>query len=280
MSKLDWKSYEELVKDIYEQLGSATGVKILGYGNGCKCTGKSGVEHQIDVLTSHSDGIHEYQTDIECKFWDQHINKDIVMKVEAIVNDCNFSKGIIVSKLGFTPDAVQYAKHVGIGLVELREMTDEDWKDRIRQIHIQITGYYPELIQCSIELESKASSNEVKSGQMTGNAQLMFIDYPSGEQTTLASFIEKGFFQEMLNAGTTDVFSKAYSFEKGTTITYQGLGKTSQLKNISLSGRVCTIRHKEVIAGSDKILYYMKCIFEDVEILLDGDGKIVKQTIM
>ena len=85
MSKLDWKSYEELVKDIYEQLGSATGVKILGYGNGCKCTGKSGVEHQIDVLTSHSDGIHEYQTDIECKFWDQHINKDIVMKVEAVV---------------------------------------------------------------------------------------------------------------------------------------------------------------------------------------------------
>lgn len=86
------------------------------------------------MLTSHSDGIHEYLTDIECKYWDQKINKDIVMKVVAIVKDCNFAKGIIVSKLGFTPDAKQYAWHEGIGLVELREMTDEDWKGRIRKI--------------------------------------------------------------------------------------------------------------------------------------------------
>ena len=38
-------SYEELVKDIYEQLGKASGVKILGYGKDCKYKGKSEVEH-------------------------------------------------------------------------------------------------------------------------------------------------------------------------------------------------------------------------------------------
>ena len=64
MNKLDWKSYEELVKNIYEQLGRASGVKILGHGSSCKFKGKSGVEHQIDVLTSHNDGIHDYLTDI------------------------------------------------------------------------------------------------------------------------------------------------------------------------------------------------------------------------
>lgn len=47
MPKLNWKSYEELVKDIYEQLGKASGVKILGYGKDCKYMGKSEVEHQI-----------------------------------------------------------------------------------------------------------------------------------------------------------------------------------------------------------------------------------------
>ena len=120
------------------------------------------------------------------------------MKVEAIVKDCNFSKGIIVSKLGFTPDAVQYAKHVGVGLVELREMTDEDWKGRIRQIHIHIVGHYPELMQCHIELEKDTPSSSVKSGQMYGNAQLMIINQPSGSVVTLASFIENVFFKERL----------------------------------------------------------------------------------
>ena len=278
MPKLDWKSYEELVKDIYEQLGKASGVKILGYGKECKHTGKSDVEHQIDVLTSHSDGLHDYLTDIECKFWNDHINKDIVMKVHEIVTDCNFSKGIIVSKIGFTPDAVQYAKHVGIGLVELREMTDEDWKGRIRKIHISLVAHHPELTQCHIELEKDSSSNEMKSGRILGNAQLIIIDNPAGSVMTLASFIEEVFFKELLDFNNPDEFSKTYPFESGTTIIYQEIGKTLRLKAITLSGRVHIMRANDVIVGGDEIEYYMKCIFEDVEILLNKDGKIIKRT--
>jgi len=277
MAKLDWKSYEELVKDIYEQLGKATGVKILGFGKDCKYKGKSQVEHQIDVLTSHSDGLHEYLTDIECKYWNEHINKDIVMKVEAIVKDCNFSKGIIVSKFGFTPDAFQYAKHVGIGLVELREMTDEDWKGRIRQINIHIVGHYPELMQCHIELENDTPSSSVKSGQMYGNAQLMIINQPSGSVVTLASFIENVFFKEVLSSGGSEPIVKSYNFETGTTITYQETGKTLRLKTITLTGKMTSMKEIEVISEGDEILYYMKCIFEDVEILLNKNGRIVKQ---
>lgn len=277
MAKLDWKSYEELIRDIYEQLCKATGVKILGYGRDCKYKGNSQVEHQIDVLTSHSGGLHDYLTDIECKYWNEHINKDIVMKVEGIVNDCNFSKGIIVSKLGFTPNAIQYAKHVGIGLVELREMTDDDWKGRIRQIHIHIVGHYPELLQCHIELENTTPSNVIQSGSMTANAQLVTINHVSGETETLASFIENGFFIELMASGSLDPKTKNYTFESGTTITYQDKGRTMRLKSINLTGRMVSMKEVEVISGGDEILYYMKCIFEDVEILLNKEGKIVKQ---
>ena len=276
MSKLDWKSYEELVKDIYEQLGSASGVKILGHGMSCKYKGKSGVEHQIDVLTSHSDGIHTYLTDIECKYWDQHINKDTVMKVESIVEDCNFSKGIVVSKLGFTPDAVQYAKHVGVGLVELREMTDEDWKGRIRKIEVNIIAHYPELTQVHVELEDGAVKEGILKGKISGNAQLMFIQYPTGIKVSLAQFIEDGFFKELLQKEDKVPFSKSYTFEKGSTMTYQELGKTYGLKAIHLTGEMRSISQTDVIEGSNQIEYYMKCIFEDVEILLNTEGKIVK----
>ena len=51
------------MKSVYEHLGQAAGVKILGRGCSCKRAGRSGVEHQIDVLKSHSDSLHEYLTD-------------------------------------------------------------------------------------------------------------------------------------------------------------------------------------------------------------------------
>jgi hypothetical protein len=91
---MDWKDYEQVTRNIYETLGAKAGVKVVGHGNSFKVKGDSGVEHQIDVLTAHFDGIHQYLTDIECKYWDKAVNKDVLMKVKAIVEDCHFSKGV------------------------------------------------------------------------------------------------------------------------------------------------------------------------------------------
>lgn len=68
-TELDWEVYEEVTKYIYQTLGEKAGVKILGRGKDCKVSGKSKVEHQIDVLTSHTDGIHTYRTAIVYKSW-------------------------------------------------------------------------------------------------------------------------------------------------------------------------------------------------------------------
>ncbi|MDN5479456.1 MAG: restriction endonuclease, partial [Chryseobacterium sp.] len=99
---------------------------IEGHGNECKVKGDSGVSHQIDVLTSESDGINTYRTAIECKYWNKKINKDIVMKLWAIVYDAKLSQGIIISKSGFTPDAQKFADFYNIKLVELREIEEQD----------------------------------------------------------------------------------------------------------------------------------------------------------
>lgn len=138
MSKnnLDWKEYEAITKYIYETLGKKSGVTILGYGNDCKVKGKSGVYHQIDVLTSHSDGIHGYRTAIECKYLKKKVTKDVIMKVLSIIQDAQIEKGIIVSKSGFTKDAFDFARASNIGLVELREAEDKDFRDNPKEIHI------------------------------------------------------------------------------------------------------------------------------------------------
>lgn len=148
-TQLDWKTYESITRYIYENLGKQAGVRVKGHGQNCKVTGRSGVLHQIDVLTTHSDGLHSYDTAIECKYWKEKVNKDTVMKVASIIEDTGISKGVIVTKSGFTKDGLEYAKFKNIGLVELREPTSKDDESTPKEIefgtlnimtNIKVTG--------------------------------------------------------------------------------------------------------------------------------------------
>ncbi|WP_299256390.1 restriction endonuclease [uncultured Aquimarina sp.] len=133
---LDWREYEAITKYIYETLGKEFGVTILGYGNSCKVTGKSGNSHQIDVLTLQSNGVNQIRTAIECKYLKKKVNKDTVMKVLSIIQDAQIDKGVIVSKSGFTRDSVDFAREYNIGLVELREADEKDFSESPKEIHI------------------------------------------------------------------------------------------------------------------------------------------------
>jgi predicted helicase len=124
------------LKFFYETLGSQSGVSIKGYGNTCIVKGKSGVRHQIDVLTAHSDGTTIHETAIECKFRKGKVNKDVVMKLVQILEDTGISKGIIVSKSGFTCDGILYAKYKDIGIIHLREYEEKDLRDSSPKIDI------------------------------------------------------------------------------------------------------------------------------------------------
>ena len=120
-----WQDYEELVKDIYEVLGRANGVTIECWGSSCRVEGPPGVFHQIDVLTVHSDGLHHYRTAISCKNWNNKVGIPIVREFSQIIDDARLSKGVIVSKMGFTKPAMAYAEAKNIGLVELRKPLDK-----------------------------------------------------------------------------------------------------------------------------------------------------------
>jgi len=123
-SELDWKMYEDITKYIYEMLGSKYGIKVVGHGNKFKVIGKSGVRHQIDVLTEQIVDGKVYRTAIECKYITKKVTKEIVMKLRAEMDDADIANGIIVCKSGYTKDTLQYAKHQGIKLVTLKELEE------------------------------------------------------------------------------------------------------------------------------------------------------------
>ena len=144
---MQWQGYEETVKDIYEALGRAEGVTVECWGSSCRVEGPPGTFHQIDVLTSHSDGLHRYRTAISCKYWSSKVGLPVVTELAQIVQDASLSKGVLVSKMGFTDPAQRLARAKNIGLVELRRPVAEDWDGYIRRVHVSLTVDRPAILQ-------------------------------------------------------------------------------------------------------------------------------------
>ena len=268
-TNLDWKKYESITKYIYETLGKESGVKIEGYGNNCKVKGKSGVNHQIDVLTNHSDGIHNYKTAIECKYWKDKINKDIVMKVSEIIEDAGINKGVIVSKSGFTPDGISYAKYRNIGLVELREIEEKDLENRGRVFGFKSWINRPEILETVIDAVDKTELDreiieldKVKIELMNGD-KIPFINY----MTT--------FKKELHNVGFWQGFTKGYRLEGAYLINEKSNSKI-KIKGIIFTGILTKLNSNLKYHPVDQIWLIMKSLF-DVKTFTISEKGIIRE---
>jgi len=265
---MDWKTYEEVTKNIYETLGKQTAVKIVGHGGAFKVKGKSGIEHQIDILTSHSDGIHEYLTDIECKYWNQKIDKETVMKVDSIVKDCNFNKGIIVSKLGFTPDTEKYAKFVNIGLVILREPIDEDWEGRTKTIVLEIQAHVPHVTRFE-NMVIEAYRN------ISGPVQTdrYFYILTDGKKRTIKDYLTD-FQAKLQRENIFEEITEEIRFEPPIFLQDTSGSNVAKVIGIKMSGKVDVTTTTTVIDAEDTIWLMMKSIFEGKTYTISKDGEI------
>jgi hypothetical protein len=78
--------------------------------------GRSGGRHEIDVLAEKDDGITAFSLAVECKAWQQPIEKETVSKLAYVLADAGLNKGIIVSLGGWRLGAEQSAAQLGIEL--------------------------------------------------------------------------------------------------------------------------------------------------------------------
>jgi len=277
-NKLDWKKYEEITKYIYETLGKESGVKIKGYGSSCKVKGKSGVSHQIDVLTTHSAGIHEYQTAIECKYWKEKINKDIVMKVSGIIEDAGIEKGVIVSKNGFTQDGIDWAKYSNIGLVELREIEEKDLEGKSSEFNIgdfelRLDSYIlrPEILGINIDSVDKILTEkdiEINKAiiRLSNKDQVPFVNYIKEFQNELQS---QGKVSQTIEKNYEILGGRLIDTESNTSIKISGIIFTGKLKKIDTSS---SIRFTLV----DKVWLILKYIFEERTFTFSENGILIE----
>ncbi|MDE0333157.1 MAG: restriction endonuclease [Nitrospinae bacterium] len=281
------ESYEKLVKDIYEALGKLDGVKILGWGRSCKVPGNSGESHQIDVLTSHSAGMHMYKTAIECKDWERRkVGKDVITKLAFILKDSNVDKGVVVSKSGFTSGAKSLAKSENISLVELRQPVPKDWDGVIKDVHIEVNLCSPEtydyrFVQDVVEDENKLERLHVSDldvqihvparkpitlHEMT-NRVLNVID-PDEKNTDAA-----GFEWTEVSAQENE---KEYvvQFPDGTTLSVAQKEGRGKIREIHFKARFNIFRTHINIYGEEYISMIMHYIFENRRLVISPDGAI------
>jgi hypothetical protein len=99
--------------------------RVHGYEASCNqvLEGRSGGRHEIDVLAEKTDSLTTYRVAIECKAWQQPIEKDVISKLHYVRGDLGLHKGIVVSLSGWRSGAQTAADELGIelwGPAELR----------------------------------------------------------------------------------------------------------------------------------------------------------------
>ncbi|MBS1733429.1 MAG: restriction endonuclease [Bacteroidetes bacterium] len=279
MNELNWKKYEAITKYIYETLGQASGVKIDGWGPNCKLIGKSGVQHQIDVLTSHSDGIHSYRTAIECKYWNEKIDKDIIMKVSEVIEDAGIENGIIVAKSGFTQDGVNYAKHKNIRLVELKETDNKDQHGRPEIIDIAtlevkttITLLRPEISNILIDYVDTTYQEKEEI-----NIYRDVVKLPNGNMIPLNEYAKV--FQEELHTQNQlfQPISKSYEINEGILIN-KGTNTSARIKRLNFTGMLKRVdsNQNRKISFVDQVWLIMSALFEKKTFKITENGIIVQ----
>ncbi|HEY5747623.1 MAG TPA: restriction endonuclease [Chryseolinea sp.] len=263
--ELDWMSYEELVRDIYLALGKDKGVTIQCHGASCKVIGKSGVTHQIDVLTRHSDGMHEYFTAIECKHWKDKVDKDIVMKVSEIIDDAGVSKGVIVAKMGFTPDAITYAKNRNISLVELREPVEKDWEGKIKDVVIDLNVIKPFITKIKFLASVEDTLQEKK-------IQSYVVRSSTGDKP-LKEVIDE-FAEELYEQNADTNFEKKITFDDETFLIEETSGYRIQVKGVLIGGHYKIEKIHQEIKGEDHVWLVMQSLFDNRLMTISPTGEV------
>ncbi len=110
----------EALRNDGRALESAIAAYFASHGYEVSCNeirvGRSGAPHEIDVLAVRPDPIAQVTVAVECKAWQNPVEKGVLSKLHYVLGDCGLNKGIVVSTGGFRSGAEQAAQELSIDL--------------------------------------------------------------------------------------------------------------------------------------------------------------------
>lgn len=271
--ELDWQEYEEITKYIYENLGVASGIKVKGHGRNCKIIGRSGVAHQVDVLTEDKNGDRIHLTAIECKFLKKKVTKGVVMQLFEIMEDAGIESGIIVCKSGYTRDTLKFAEHKGIRLVELWEAGENDLKGKhtidVGMLDININSTLTRPMITRIDLGQKVMTDEREIIAMYCATMFNSDGKEVYFKTCLFKFGDDLEIEDVLLKSITKSYTPA-----GGTLTWNYKGEELTIKEILVTGyltrkKSSSTKYFQIV---DQVWLIMNEIFEKRRTTLAKSG--------
>jgi hypothetical protein len=263
-------------------LGAEYGIKVKGYGKDCKVQGKSGIKHQVDVLTEQSDGENSLLTAIECKFLKKKVTKEIVMKLHSIMKDADISSGIIVSTMGFTKDTLTYAEHVGIRLVELKEVEKDDANGSptinigLLEVNTQATITRPIIVSIDFGTVQITNENEIMALRCDTYATIVTSE---GNKIAFNKYLD-AYYKELKNKNQLlKTITIDYPPVKGRLVS-KLIDNQPEIEKITFKGFLCKIdaSSKGAFQLVDQVWMIMKEIFEKNSYKLSISGMLFRDT--
>jgi hypothetical protein len=138
-SKNDGVSYEMLTEAVFSRLKSLTSIGATVQRD-VQISGKSGATYQIDLVVDIPSEVLPFKALVQCKDWGNRVKREQVMAFHSVLNDvAGQPRGIFVTRSGFQAGAVEYGRHHGIELYELRAPKDEDWEGLVRSVELTMS---------------------------------------------------------------------------------------------------------------------------------------------
>lgn len=135
-SKNTGTEYELFVQEVLNRLHAVEGTKQVKIEHDVVLTGISGATHQLDLYWQFNLAGIRYRVAVECKGYASRVSKEKIAAFKGVLDDLGGISGIYACRNGYQKGAKQYAESYGIQLMEIRHPNDEDWKGRMRDIHL------------------------------------------------------------------------------------------------------------------------------------------------
>ena len=225
----DWGGFEDFIAELHRD-------GEVQVERNVKLKGKSGVTRQIDVLVTHKHGIYTHKLLIECKYWNKCVERANVDETRSTLDDLNSDKAVFFTTKGYQLGAEIYAKHHGIMLFSVRELTDTDWGAPGKIIDFYLQFLFRSAINFKFDAEISIVPGEVLDPSdtiinivMEGPDKTETKIYRSDEQThkTLEEIIDKYSFDALQKIFPSD--TKGFTINNGADSSWYMIGKGIQI---------------------------------------------------
>jgi hypothetical protein len=260
-------AYEELTARIMTELGEAGAVETTELERRKIVQGRT-TRHEIDVWWVFRWSGQQFTVLFQCKSWNRPVEQGELLKFQAVLADLAEWQptGVFVTKVGYQQGSANVARGNRISVVELREMTEDDWAGRLKTITVSLRAVSPQYRNRQLQVPPDAEVDSQLSGL---NRDLVIVSGDGSRKTMLAlenDLIPAGFEE-------TSWQRRIVEFPAGSWLTSQE-DPTLQVPALAISMDVRTVvaENEFVIGGSDLVMHVMKNVLTGATVMFNADG--------